>query len=1007
MKAKRAIPFLLAFILQIGFADWVQGGERPTEKDVSFPSEEVTVTVHNIKKQSSKVYPTEYYVPETVEVDEDAFLSPTDANGNTKTEKWGEVGDKYNTTEYDEKTQYFNIREDGSYTAINTHSATLGPEQIQNKKIEVKSWKSVENDSKWADVWNVGYKGYEFYFYSNCEDGASFKQKYSKGDVLPNSSQSWSESYFDDTTGTMVTETIYERSVVRNLKKQERGYRKEWLLSWLKYCYGYYYPTVQYRKVVTREYVEKTVQELSKTAVKIKKGSLLSSISSPLEGYNFMGYYADSSCTSPFNFKAPITSNTDIFLKYVDRSDNDSLTKRINGLSSGSINAFNHNGGGTGGTGTSFDIAKDDAYNSGTSTCFISSETIASGATVNLTYDEGKIYEDPYLGQITDGLGNHRTSSDGSISNEYSNSTNVGLSNCATRIALTNDLTIKGTLNVGAKVGAHTNGSKYSYIIGKYALLDLYGHTITIDGGTLNAWGVVQDSVGGGKVIVKNNGVVTATLSVSDGRAVRQMMLSISKRQSPFTEYQFPYLNVPIHFENGTTLRSYLKFDIGEFGASAFEINFVGKENALFLWADQNGSVDYVPSTISSLQSTAIKKDCYNNRNKFILNANINQNYNVQLTIKISLSLGSSTATLDFGRIDFPISPFFDIVVKSGNTLTVSSKMTFYPGSSLYVEKGATISFSYAGVKKYDSTSGVVVAGETRFLIGGIMSYTNHISDLSAYGYSSSKFSTAFYSSSEYWNLARTANITIDGAITFNTNINLSNYKYDDHYYLLSGQINLSKEALSEIYKAKSVIRTYDLKAELAGGHLFESTDTDTKYQFERAASYNINPLISNGWAYIFDSSRALRGKYVSGVISNSDKISLKNNVLEYQNEGKNYFLKTSTNMYEDGSVQGNQESRINKIITIDEATSVNESYKTLKSSDGTYYVQYKGIYIPLNVSLDGTTISNETILNANCRKFMSNKDVTKYDENAGKYDKVSLSFNSSKKEWCYKGFAS
>ena len=928
MKAKRAIPFLLAFLFQIGFADWVYGGERPTDQKVSFPSEEVTVTIHNVKKQSTKTFPTEYYVPETVEVDEDAFLSPTDANGNKTKEKFGDVGSYYKTVDWDEKDQFYNIRSNSQYVAINTHSLSLGPEQIQNKKINVTKWKAADNDQEWKDVWNVEYKGTELYFWTTYEDSFNFKWNYEVGDLLPNTSFSYEkEPYFDSATNTIVHETIYERAIVRKRLEQTRGKVGAGLV-W-KYIYGYYYPTIQYRKVVTREYVEKTEQELSTSTLKIKKGTCLSRVPLTIGNYSFMGYYSDEGCTASFDFKNPINSNTSIYLKYVNKSDNDSLTKQVNGLSNGTLNAFNHNGGGTGGTGASFDIAKDDAYNSGTSTCFLSSETIANGATVNFTYDDGKVYEEPYLGQITDGLGNHRTNSDSSISNEYINSTSVGLSNCATHIALANDLTLKGTLNIGAKIGSHTNGSKYSYIIGKYALLDLYGHTLTIDGGTLNAWGVIQDSVGGGKIVVKNNGVVTATLSVSDGRAVRQMMLSISKRQSPFTEYQFPYLNVPIHFQNGTTFKSYLKFDIGEFGASSFEIGFLGETNALFLWGDQNGSVDYIPSTISSLNSNAVKKDRYNKRNKLIFAANIKQNYNVELTIKISLSLGSSKATLDFGRIDFPISPFFDIVVKKGNSLSISSKMTFYPGSSLYVEKGARLDFTYAGVKTYKATSGVVVAGETRFLIGGIMSYTNRISDLASYGYSAANFSTGFYNSSEFWNVSKTANIVVDGSITFNNDINLSNYKYDDHYYLFSGQINLSNDALKALYNAKTNIRTYDLKAELCGGHLFESTNTDSKYQFERAASYNINPLISNGWAYILDSGRAIKGKYISGVISDSFSMSLTNDSLKYTSQGKNYFLKTSTDMYEDGSGQKNQESRINKIITIDEATSIDSNFKT------------------------------------------------------------------------------
>lgn len=1004
---KLIVSFIFCF--SVCFSAWVYSSLTSTGKDLSLSkNENVNVTVHNLKQSTDVSITTEYSVPveSSVVVDEEKFLSDTDQNGNGQKEKWPDVGDKWKTIDWDEKTKYYNVDKNGKKTEIITHSTT-GPGQIKykNSYINVGEWKNVSDSSTWGNVWNVGYKSNEFYFYSNCEDSISLKMQYNKNDVLPNTENKISEKVeFDEKTGTKITTIIYERAIVRDTKKQNRG---KWII--FHYVYGYYYPTYQYRRVVTKEKTRHQAEEISSADLKVKKGSCLSAVDLKLNNYKQYGFYTDSTCQTFFDFSKPLTSDVDLYVKQFETSSSDSLTIKINSLSSGStLNVYNQAGGNTGGTsGQNYDIYSDPYYNEGNKACFIGNTVIQSGATVNLTYGNGSIYTEPIDGQINDSLGNHRTNTNSTISNEYDGTTYVGMKNCSTYMALGDDLTVKGTLNVGAAIGGHTGLSKYSYIIGKYSCLDLYGHNVYIDGGTLNAYGLIVDSVGTGKIYVRNNGKLESTLTVSDGRATRQMMLGISKRQSPFTEYRFSYLQVPVRFENGTTFQAYLKFELGEFGIANFHINFIGTSDALFLWNDSSTDsyIDYSFAKVNSVSSASLMQNCYNFRNRLSFNADVKQNYAVSMKIKITLSLGSASANVDFGRVDFPISPFFDLVLKSDHKMIVGSKITFYPGSSFYVEKGAVLSFTYTKDKvTYDGTSGVSIPGESRHMVGGIMSYTNHIGDVAANGYSEERFSAGIYNNSTYWKSFKTGNIQIDGNLEFDTSINTSD-SLGDCYYLLSGNINLSTDSLKTLIQNRAYLKSYDFKAELTGGYLFSSTNVSVKDEYERAASYNANPLISNGHGYIFDSNQALEGTYTDGVLTESKNLSLSNDSVTRTDNNSFYFLEVDTDMYKDGSKGSNQTDSIDRQITISECTSIDSVHMVIRKGS-TYFAYYKGIYVPLIGFSENQTISSDsTVLNANLRKFMSNSETDK-EENYTKYSNCKIKFSSSAKAWTFVSFA-
>ena len=982
----RILLLFISTLLPIGFSSWVYDSSEATDTILDYENDKVNVNVYDVTQGTKVETTTTYSIPSSVTVNTSAFISDTDANGVTQKEKWGAVGGGYTdiTSAYDEKTLYYNVDSKGVKTPIYTHNQNLGVEQIKSKNehIIVNSWTTVSDDSSWGDVWNVTHGSYEWYFFTNCEDSLNFKNKYSVGDIIPNSEKIISETIeYDESTNTTTRTTIYERVRVRNVKKQDRGKK---YFGIVKYVYGYYYPMVQFRRVQTIQKAGISSTSLSSHTVQVVKGSTINPLKLNINNYHQYGFYSDEACTTFFDFNNPITSDINIYLKYLELNDSASITTSINSLTSGNtLNLYNQSDGGSGSaTGTNYDIFTDPYYNNENKVCFINETTIQSNATLNLLYGSGYIYQTPNTGSINESLGNHRSTTNNSISHLYNGNTYIGYDNCSTYIALGGDMTIKGTVNIGGHIGSNCNATsvtRSSYIIGKYACIDLYGNTITIDGGQLNCFGVIVDSVGTGQIIVKNNGKLTGVVSISDNRAVRSSILGISKRQTLFSEYKFPYINVPVRFYNGTSFEAYLKFDLtddlGTIGN--FYFNIISNSNTLFKWGDSDASsyIDFIPYKIKNISSTSLLANTYNLRNKLIFNANILQSLDVNLQLTISLSLGSATANVDFARIDFPISPFFDFIIKKGKYMKIVSKMTFYPGSQLYVEEGATIKFSYYGEKSYSTMSGVPVPGETRYLAGGIMSYTNKINDLASFGPSNERFAIGIYNDTTYWKYNKFGNIIIDGNLEFDSNIN-TGYSNGDGYYFISGYIDLSNNALKSIINNHNYIKTYDFKAELNNGYLFSGTDTEKNKQYLRATSYNMNPLISNGLGYIIDSSNLIKGNYINGVLQNTMNISIVNDEIESVNNGNKYFLYTDQDMYEDGSKGSNQSSRIDRTIIIKTTDWYDYDHKVI-ISDNVYYCYYKGLYVPSNDDLSLISIvTNSTIVSVNLRKFMSNADV-------------------------------
>lgn len=1019
---KKILLFVFMIILlPAGLSSWELDSISSTENNVgSDIGDTVTITLHNKQSTTETSTTTKYYIPGTNSGDVTVThnILPKDANDKINYQKWGEVGSRWETIEYDEIQQYYDVV-NGVYTPIDQHNASYGPDKIKSVNITVNNWQETTDASNFGDVWKVGFNNYYFRFYTNCEDQFEYVNKYSIGDDYKSEYLLSSETVTDENAGTITTTQIYERIRVYDILDQKRG--RQGFFFYVYYMYGYFYPVYQRRMVVTTQIIPHSSYNDVETTLKVKKGSLITPFELGIENYTQYGYYSSADYSSFYDFTKPINENTDLYLRYIDNnSDSNLLTSKINSLSSTSNSTLNIYDSYNGGTNGDYDVFADPIYDSNTESIFINKATISNGCTVNMTFGESKTYIgddiNELTGNFTSTAGNHR-SSDSTIATEYESTTNIGIEKRSLYIILNDDLTINGNLTIGAEVGGYSNYSFFSYIIGRYAELDLHGNNLYVDGGTLLCLGKITDSIGGGRIYVTNGGKVTATMTIDGVSATRASIVATSKRQSPFFDYRFAYIFVPIDFSYNTTFEAYIKYDLSTYGIANLYFSIIGSSNSLFYW-DANyssSSFSYEPYIIDSVSAsnTTFLQKYYQYRQKFIFNGYFIETESLEFPINLTLSAVSVDAVIDLIRLDIPISPYFDFIVTNGSTLELDSKLVFYPGSTLYVDSKGKIIFSHAGTKQYreygQSALGVevIVCGETRYLAGGILNYNSRICDEanSTYAYTYNRFSKGVLAVAAYWNYIKINNINILGEIEIDNSI-ITNVSTGDGFYLFSGNINFSNNSLITLIKNKNYLKTYDFKSELVNGFLYSGDTQGIKEQYNYASYYHISPLISGNKAFILDSKWAWIGTYekTSGIFKKEGNIDTSTNEIVISKDEKQFFLEVDTDMYEDGSSGSNQSSRIDRTITISSVDYSNETYKIIRSNNK-YFVLYLGLYIPINSSSsvsDESTFSNGDTISVNAQKFFSNKDSSQISDD---FSNMIIKFVSSTNKWAYSSF--
>lgn len=1019
---KIVISIIFIMIISIGTASWILSGINRNSNYINhteFDNEMVDVNVHYRTQASEISTTTEYFIPKTFTISHN--LSYTDANGNQSYDEINDAG--ITISNKDPLLVYYDVN-NNVYKKIDQRQETAGPEQITSFSANVTEWEQVDSATTFGNVWDITVphptkSNYRLRFTQDSGNeltgGHGFK--YTIGDVYKDEVLVFSST--DQIDNNIVTTNIYQRIIVDNQEKIRYG-KKSYIFNYSKWIY---YTTFQQRMIrITQTNPEPTDHEDDIKTVRVKKNSLIGAIDLGIQNHTNYGYYSDNTYNSYFDFSSPITENTDIYLRYIQGSD--AISETINSTASGGVvNLYDQYLGGSNG---SIDVSTLASYHNPTNSVFSNSFTINSGAKLNLTYGFGESYITPNEGTVpkTD-IAAHRTTSDDALALNYNGSTYIGDENKSCHLILNGDSIIKGTMVVGAEIGAFSNSIKYSFIIGKYGILDLHGHTLTIDGGNLIAYGLVKDSIGGGKIVVKNNGSITSTLTISDGRGRDATALGTAKRQAPFSEYRLSYLQVPVYFYNGTSLYGYLKGDFADMGVVNLSVPFLGGtfNSYLFSWANSNSDeyVYFKPYQIEQLSSnkdTIEYREMYNWRNSFTFNASVKQASSLVLSASVDSPLGTININIDFSRIDVPISPFFDFILSKGYEMDIYSKLIFYPGSYFYVEQGATLNIKNTGQKTYTEVKasamgmGITIPGETRYIAGGLMSYTNRIKDLASLGHPSCYFNFGVYNSTSYWNYVKESHIIIDGNLTFESTIDTTK---NDGFYYLSGNICLSPSALSSIIENRNYIKTYDFKSELKTIFLYNSDNYSVDKQYAFATSYNLNPIISGNTSYIIDKNYLLSGKYNKSTGVFTDNAT-----------SKNYILKTDNDMYEDGSAGSNQSSRIDRNIEIIEINKTFSDYKIVIDKNNNGYLYFCGLFVPVLSTLPETiSFVNNSEINVNARKFLSNqsaplniniKQLTNSDGTsitsdpvakniAPCFSNITLRYNSSLKSWyfyCY-----
>lgn len=813
------------------------------------------------------------------------------------------------------------------------------------------------------------------------DSGTAFKHK-EVGDVIKEASDV-KTVVGEIVDGAQETTVTFQKTIVTKVDA-----------NFLQTKFTYTYSTYEWT-VVTKRYLP---VDTSSFSLKVQRGHIISPFDLILSESMQYEYYSDSSYSTLFDFSKPITGDVNIYLLYRDGVS--SLTTYINEKTSGTYSVYDGNRGGSSG---SYNVFDDFAYETNGKFDYLGAATISSGVTINFVYLDNRLYPSPNTGAIADGDATDHRDTKANVALDYYNNQYIGNNNCSLMIRLNGDLTVKGTLNIGAKVGSVAADKTYSQIIGNYTQLDLNGHNLIVDGGTLNCYGSIVDRIGGGKVLVKNSGTLMGLLNVTDGRGGNQTTYGYGKGQSPFDEYRFTYIEAPIEAMHGTTLKGYLKLDLGSLGLSNIYANIVGPSgSSVFSWGtkrmedDRIEIVPYIntnlyPTDVSKQEKNKIYLNMYYYRYKYVFNANVVLNSKIPLKARINFKdLKKEDVDIDWARIGVPIPPFFDLLLKSTYSLTLKAKLLLLPGSSFVSESNSTLTFDPGEVMTYPDVSisvkilvykvEVYIKGETTRNRGGLMAY-----DRSFYTYNASTHvpqNKGVYALYNYWKYTKPSNHMVLG------NVEIRDIP-DSYKYLISGPISFSKESIQSIL-GSSDVQTYDIKGEQNGSLWFSPDYPTYESSVNLITSFNALPLISNGFAYIKDASLNLKGTFDSTT-----------RLFKTDND-KKYFLYTKNDFLQGGSAPENQNALTDYDVT---PTLVDgEINNQIIKASNAYYVNYKGVFVPVLDSLtSGTTYAN---LNANIRKFCSNNNTALYS-NSTKYDKAKLKFDTSTKMWVFDGFAS
>lgn len=568
-------------------------------------------------------------------------------------------------------------------------------------------------------------------------------------------------------------------------------------------------------------------------------------------------------------------------------------------------------------------------------------------------------------------------------------------------VILQQNTTVTGLMEIGGHTGSidYSNGSPQGLIIGNYVALDLNGHILTVAStGELRSYGYIYDSVGTGKIVVQPGGRFYTQMLIYGWTGGNSSFKSYSAGFSPFEDYNFPYVQVPVELGItskgvgrmvGYTILYAASTTMGIEAIKTMHMPVFGSttDGAMFTLSLKSGE----SSATCTMKTTLIEESRFKSSYQQIHNDGVDiknniafDGLNVEFTPPyLEVAFSGQSVPLDFRRTRFPVSPMLDTVFCSCNVI-VNQQIMIMPGSTMTIDKNSVLKLGYKVTNEtpFTVTSliengfeifgyGVppLVATDSKRLAGGIFSLA--YPGYGAQQVNGAKQGVAFDSDEYggYWDVFGSASVNVYGTIEFQSG--------NHEEYVLSGNINASyfrvdsgdakPWTLSNLtaVNLKSTTATSQNVALRTYGSI---TALGTGVEAEvRAYHYYSMPMINNGIAYVVDAGTGgTPGNYVyNGAMSgtydvDSGLFTKKAGSETFETDGYSKYI-IDARPYYGSDPDDNSLPSTDVILEFDpQIFGVTEELNTelVAASNGKQYVFYGGTYHPLSATVSAGAMS-------------------------------------------------
>lgn len=470
------------------------------------------------------------------------------------------------------------------------------------------------------------------------------------------------------------------------------------------------------------------------------------------ENYVFFGFLLADASGQPtdivFEEGAPVTGNLDIYanFEYIAEADSGTLlAQKIASLGSGDEALFNANL-----SNVAYCLEDDPSWFVPTSTVFWGgpgqNPVVNANTKVIFGLNNGEAYMTAQAGS----------------KNDYEPD------DLQYRVVLQSDVVVRGTLFIGSSYGGNGNTGSQGFIQNEYVSLDLNGYDLIVEsGGLVDCRGIVEDSRGGGNLILRG-GSFSTLIVIMDSRGGTMTLGYKDYGAFPYEAYMFPYIRARIVLERteefgwGQILaQTHIKpTSLGMYVQES--LRFIGADKSLFnlIAGDPAKGASRVVlegARVDGSFTTSEKNACLDRR-VVISFENVFCRMD-EFSFKVSFE------EVNTSELDFPLSPFFDILAYD-STIVFNQSVKFLPGSSFVADERSVVVLSYdsavgraarvsvldKGYKYFDSALGEIEKADTTITTSGTAKI----------GYAS-----VLWNSDSFWKIFSEPRVIILGTIAF------------------------------------------------------------------------------------------------------------------------------------------------------------------------------------------------------------------------------------------------